>query len=62
MLIFSLEKEHKPPCQDSVEVPVKQPRLLGGFADYWRAGQIALKRRNKGRCCIYAEDIESFVD
>jgi hypothetical protein len=62
MLIFSLEKEHQPPCQDSIEGSIKQSRLLNGFANDGCARQVALECRDKGWCRIYTEDMKSFVD
>jgi hypothetical protein len=32
MLIFSLEKEHQPPCQGSIEGSIKESGLLNGSA------------------------------
>ena len=57
-----LEKEHQPPCQDSIEGSIKQSRLLNGFANDGCAGQVALECRDKGWCCIYPEDLKSFVN
>jgi hypothetical protein len=62
MLIFSLEKEHQAPCQDGIKGSIKESRLLNGFANDGCAGQVALECRDKGRCCIYPEDLKSFVD
>jgi hypothetical protein len=62
MLIFSLEKEHQPPRQDSIEGSIKQFRLLNRFANDGCAGQVVLERRDKGWCCIYSEDMKSFVN
>jgi len=62
MLIFSLEKEHQPPCQDSIEGSIKQSRLLNRFASDRCAGQVALECRDKGWCGIYPEDMKSFLD
>jgi hypothetical protein len=36
MLISSLEKEHQPPCQDSIEGSIKESGLLNGFASEGR--------------------------
>src|SRR5919108_5224115 len=62
MLIFSLEKEHQPNSQDSIEGSIKQSRLLNGFANDGCARQVALECRNKRWCCIHPEDLKSFVD
>jgi hypothetical protein len=62
MLIFSSEKEHQPPCQDSIEGSIKQSRFLNGSANDRYAGQVALECRDEGWCCIYPEDMQSFFD
>src|SRR5580658_9523578 len=62
MLIFGLEKERQPPCQDSIEGSIKESRLLNGFANDGCAGQVALECHDKGWCCIYPEDMKSFVN
>ena len=61
MLIFRLEKEHQPPCQDGIEGSIEESRLLNGFANDG-SGQVALECRDKGWCCIYPEDVKSFVN
>src|ERR1035437_7575008 len=62
MLIFSLEEEHQPPCQDDIEGSIKKVGLLNGFAKDGRAGQVALECRDKGWRSIYPEDIKFFLD
>ena len=62
MLIFSLEKEHQGNCQDSIEGAIKQSGLLNGFANDGCAWQVAFECGDKGRRCIYPEDMKSFVD
>ena len=61
MLIFRLEKEHQPPCQDSIEGSIKESRLLNRFTKDGCAGQVALECRNKRWCCIHPEDLMSFL-
>jgi len=62
MLIFRSEQEHQPPGQDSIEGSIKESRLLNGFANDGCAGQVALECRDKGWCCIYPEDVKSFIN
>jgi hypothetical protein len=62
MLIFSLEKEYQPPCQNGIEGSIKEAGLLNGFAKDGRAGQVALECCDKGWRCIYPENIKSFLD
>jgi hypothetical protein len=61
MLIFSLEKEHQAPCQNSIEGSIKESELLNGLANDRCAGQVALERRGKGWRCIHPTDIKSFL-
>ena len=62
MLVLSLEKEHQPPCQSSIEASIKQFRLLNRFANDGYAGQVALECRDEGGCGIHPEDPKAFVD
>src|SRR5215471_15216527 len=62
MLIFGLEKEHQPPCQDTLEGAIEQSRFLNGFANDGCAGQVALERRDQRWCRVDPEDPKSFFD
>ena len=62
MLIFSAEKEHQSPCQDSMKASIKEPRLLNGFANDWCTGQVTLECCNKSWRPVYPIDIKPFID
>jgi hypothetical protein len=62
MLIFNLEKEYQPDCQNSIEGSIKESGILNRFTNDGYAGQIALECGNERWCSIYPEYLKSCFD